>query len=227
MAQNKTSEKIDMKYPERIKVPYILSQNAPQGEDNSDQYPESLPLYFIENFSTKGAHVFDPFMGFGTTAFACEKLGRIPYGIEADGERFEWSAGQLEHWKNIANGDAAEANEYGFPPMDLCITSPPFMPKNEDWNPLYGGDPEFSGYDLYLARMGFIFEQIAQVMKPDGLVVVHVDDVQGEVFTPLIADIKQMLSQSMNFEAKIRIDWNKNAPRHYPKTQCLVFKKLP
>ena len=102
-----------------ITLPFDADYNAPKGEDNCDQFNAAIPRYFIEEFSKTGERVFDPFIGFGTTAFACEALKRVPYGIEADGERFEWAAGQLAHWHNIRHGDAADTAEFDFPAMDL------------------------------------------------------------------------------------------------------------
>ncbi len=226
MAEDTTGAEINMCAFAPITLPFTSNHNAPEGDDNSDQYPESLPRYFLEHYTQKGANIFDPFLGYGTTAFAAEDMGRVPYGVEADGERFEWAAGQLAHWQNIRHGDAADAASLHFPPMDFCMTSPPFMPRGEDWNPLYGGDPEFAGYDCYLERMGFIFVQVAKLMKKDASVVVHVDDVGnvgGETFTPLVQDMKTALSKSFSFEAETTIHWEDAKP-DYPQTQCLVFK---
>lgn len=213
-----------MSYPALIDLPFASHHNAPVNDDNSDQYPESLPRYFIEHYTEKGAAVFDPFLGFGTTAFAAEVIGRVPYGVEADGERFEWAAGQLEHWNHVRHGDAGDIAALGFPEMDFCVTSPPFMPRDEDWNPLYGGDPEFAGYERYLERMGVIFAQVAAIMKKDALVIVHVDDLEGDTFTPLVKDMKAAVSKSLAFEAEITVRWGKGAKPDYPQTQCLVFK---
>lgn len=227
MAENQKTKAIavtDSDYPALIEPPFTTDHNAPAGEDNSDQYPDSLPRYFIDRFSQKGDCVLDPFLGFGTTAFAAEDLGRVPYGVEADGERFEWAAGQLTHWQNIVHGDAADIADFGFPAMDLCITSPPFMPGHEDWNPLYGGDPAFAGYACYIERMGFIFSQLRRVMKKGALVIVHVDDLHDVIVTPLIDDIQARLSAFFSFETKIEIRWSEDAPADYPQTQCLVFK---
>lgn len=224
MAQNKKSTKVI--YSGFIELPFTR-ENPPPGQSNEDQYPESLPRYFLKNFTKKGDKIFDPFLGFGTTAFVAEELERIPYGIEADGERFEWAAGQSKHWNNIRHGDAADMLECGFPKMDFAITSPPYMPAHHKWNPLYGGDPKYAGYETYLERMSFIFSQLAQLMKRGALVVVQADNLQAErkPYTPLVRDLSTAISKSLRPEAEIIVKWT-NAPDGYPLTHCLLFKKV-
>lgn len=207
-----------------IDLPFHGEFNAPKGVDNCDQYPESLPAYFIKEYTKKGHAVYDPFMGFGTTAFVAEKTGRIPYGTEADGERFEWAAGQLEHWQNIIHSDAAQAAKLGFPKMDFCITSPPYMPCHHKWNPLYGGDPKYAGYDTYLKRMGFIFGQIAKIMKRNAYIVVQADNLPGRRYTPLVHDLHTQLAKHFTPQGETIVRWTDPKP-DYPHTHCLIFKK--
>lgn len=215
-----------MRYPGFIELPFTIETPAPEGHDNSDQYPESLVRYFLKNFTEKNDKVFDPFIGFGTTARVAEEIGRIPYGIEADGERFEWAAGQLENWNNICHGDSADVADFGFPKMDFCITSPPYMPCHHKWNPLYGGDPKYAGYETYLARMEFIFERIASVMKKNAMMVVQVDNLyaKNRPYTPLVRDISIALSKSFKPEAEIVVRWLP-VKSDYSHTHCLLFKK--
>lgn len=204
-----------------ITLPFTQDYPAPLGEDASDQYSSALPRHFIEEFTREGQSVFDPFIGFGTTAFIAEDMGRVPYGVEADGERFEWSAGQLTHWQNIKHGDAAELAGFEFPKMDFCITSPPWMPMNEDWNPLYGGDPAHAGYDIYLARMADIFKAVRGVIKDNAHVIVHVSDLEDENgFTPLVSDMRNVVSRSFTFVSDTTVQWDSD----YPETHCLAFK---
>lgn len=213
-------------YPPFIELPYTKPAQAPEGEDNSDQYSESLPAYFIEHFSKKEAKIFDPFLGFGTTAFVAEKLQRIPYGMEADYERFEWAAGQLEHWQNVRHGDAADCADFGYPKMDLCVTSPPFMPSHHKWNPLYGGDPNSAGYECYLERMGHIFAAVANIMKRNALIVVQADNLHHKAnYTPLVRDLSIVVSKSLKPVGETLIRWTDTEPE-YAHTHCLLFKKL-
>lgn len=212
-----------------IELPFNADHNAPTDADNLDQYPESLVEHVIENYTKQGDKVFDPFIGYGTTAFVAEELGRVPFGIEADGVRYEWCAGQVEHWQNIFNEDAGDVTELGLPKMDFCLTSPPYMQMQTKWNPLYGGDPEFSGYENYLVRMGEIFGGIASVMKRGAMVMVHVDNLPGKRFTPLAADFHRVISEHLRPHGEIVVRWTGDRPEYYRDynfTRLLVFKKV-
>jgi DNA modification methylase len=48
------------------------------------QKPVELMRRPILNHTERGAGVYDPFLGSGTTLIACEELGRTCYGLEID-----------------------------------------------------------------------------------------------------------------------------------------------
>lgn len=208
-----------------INIEFKLERAAPPFEGNDIKYPEGLVRHFMNRYSKKGDKVFDPFVGLGTTLFVAEELGREPYGIEAEERKFEWSAGQLEHWQNVVCGDAGDMDRFGLPRMDFCMTSPPYMPKHHKWNPLFGGDPKKAGYDKYLKRMGFIFKKLSALMKKNAYVIVQADNLQGRVYTPLVRDLSQAIEQpSLRLENEVIVKWDNPKP-DYPNTHCLIFKK--
>lgn len=51
---------------------------------HSTQKPMECMARPIRNNTSEGEGVYDPFLGSGTTLMACEKLGRICYGLEID-----------------------------------------------------------------------------------------------------------------------------------------------
>lgn len=51
--------------------------------------PLPLMMQIINDYTRHGQTVLDPFLGGGTTAVACEKMGRFCTGIEIDPEAFE------------------------------------------------------------------------------------------------------------------------------------------
>jgi tRNA G10 N-methylase Trm11 len=215
-----------MDFPALIDLPFIRENSVSPQDSADDQYPESLPRYFVEHFTKKGDRVFDPFMGHGTTAFVAEELGRIPYGIEADMQRYEWAAGQLEHWNNMRCADAVNSADQGFPKMDFCITSPPFMMKNHRWNPLYAGQKAYNGYSCYIERLNEIFAAIKMVMKKNALMVVHVDNLQGAVYTPLVRDFSITIGEHFNPVGETIIRWSEGSPERLNISHALIFKTI-
>ncbi len=209
--------------PPLITLPYKLERDKPPFEGDDIKYPESLVRYFLKEFTKKGDNVFDPFSGLGTTLFVAEEMARMPYGMEADQERYEWVAGQLNNWTNLIRADAAKMLHYDFPKMDFAITSPPYMPKNYKWNPLYGGDPAKAGYESYLKRMEHIFRQLSKLMKRNAHIVVQLDNIRRRTFTPLVQDVGKVISKTMRLDNEIIVQW-KNGPKDYPYTHCLIFK---
>lgn len=206
-----------------ITLPFTLERAAPPFEGNDIKYPESLVRYFLKNYTRRGQRVFDPFAGLGTTLFVAEEMGRVPYGIEADTERHAWTAGQMKHWQNLIHGDTARAQSFGLPKMDFCMSSPPFMRKDAQWNPLYGGAPAKAGYTVYLSRLVYIYSRLTAVIKRHGWVVLQLDNIPGRTFTPLVWDAGQALSAVLKPAGEVIVRWEK--PRgDYTHTHCLLFR---
>lgn len=68
------------------------------------QKPEKLMRFCIENYTEKDDIIFDPFMGSGTTAVACERLGRKWFSCELE----------LSYCKIAEEMIAAERNQLKF-----------------------------------------------------------------------------------------------------------------
>jgi len=64
------------------------------------KHPAEKPKWLIESFIEKstdeGSVVFDPFLGSGTTAIACEELGRRWIGIELNPDYCEIAKGRID-----------------------------------------------------------------------------------------------------------------------------------
>jgi DNA modification methylase len=209
--------------PSLIKLPFKYERGAPPFEGQDIKYPESLVRFVLEHASKPKQKIFDPFAGLGTTLFVAEEMGRIGYGIEYDIDRYQWSAGQLENWSHLQYGDAANMAKMGFPKMDLCLTSPPFMRKSDKWNPLYLGDPAKAGYDIYLKRLTQILKNLGPVCKKNAPVIIHVDNIPGKSFTPLVWDVGQALSKIMHPVGQTTILWD-GAPDFMPISNLLIFR---
>jgi DNA modification methylase len=73
--------------------------------DSNYQHPTQKPVDLISkaiiNNSRKNEIVFDPFLGSGSTLIACEKLGRICFGIELDPKFIDVIINRFENYTGI------------------------------------------------------------------------------------------------------------------------------
>lgn len=216
-----------MKHDILIELPWKLERAPPPFEGNDIKSPESLYRYIYKKYTKRGDNIFDPFVGLGTTMFIAEEMKRVPFGIEATEDKFEWVAGQLENWTHMICDDSYNAPKYDLPKMDLILTCPPYMEIGTKWNPLYGGDPKHNGYDKYLKRMSKIFERLLPLMKRDTKLILELNNIYGRKhFTPLVHDIAQTLSKNFTQIHEIKVIWDNPKP-DYPFTTLLIFKKKP
>jgi tRNA G10 N-methylase Trm11 len=117
-----------------------LAQRPPTCEE--DHFPESLAQAMIEAFSRPGDVVLDPFAGYGTTARVATRLGRQSIAVEL----LEQRAAHIRDTTSdvvVLSGDARTLRTLVPEPVDLCLTSPPYMPSV--------GHPENAGHVTPLA----------------------------------------------------------------------------
>lgn len=70
--------------------------SMPENTDHPTQKPEKLVAKLVLASSHAGDFVFDPFLGSGTTAVVCKKLGRRFVGVEQNAEYCCWTKKRLE-----------------------------------------------------------------------------------------------------------------------------------
>ncbi len=75
-----------------ISIPFW---SMPENTDHPTQKPEKLIAKLVLASSQEGDLVFDPFLGSGTTAVVCKKLGRRFVGIEQNTEYCCWTIKRL------------------------------------------------------------------------------------------------------------------------------------
>ena len=79
----------------RIKALNMVECNM-DGRVHPTQKPERLFKWCLNNNSEEGMIIFDPFMGSGTTAVACERLGRKWFGCELEPKYCEIANKRIE-----------------------------------------------------------------------------------------------------------------------------------
>ena len=177
--------------------------------DDDVRSGEFLVEYFIEHFTQPGDTVFDPFAGFGTTLLVAERMKRIPFGIEADERRYEYTRSKMIMKDNIILGDSRQLDTFPLPAIDFVFTSPIFMGCDETRNPL-SGFKEDGNYQVYLDQIQDIFRKVNKILNPDAKVVVEVFNLaprRGRPMTLLAWDMTYALSKVLRFEKEIIVCW--------------------
>jgi len=221
---------------------YILLPNMKRSpipeefHDDDNRSAEFLPEYFIEHFTQPGDTVFDPFAGFGTTLLAAERMGRIPFGIEADEKRVEYTRSVLINKDNILHGDSRKLDTFPLPAIDFVFTSPIFMGSDETKNPL-SGFKENGTYQVYLGQIQDIFRKLSEFLNPGAKVVVEVFNLGPRGTRPMTLlawDMTYAISKVLRFEREIIACWQEveeedtgETPMDvgYDHHYCLVFVK--
>lgn len=71
----------------------------PYTQIHKAQFPQSLPDFFIDNFTKIGENVLDPFSGIGTTGVSARKRGRNFMGFDLEQEYVDICNDRLENIK--------------------------------------------------------------------------------------------------------------------------------
>jgi len=204
--------------------------------DDDVRSAEFLAEYFIEHFTQPGDTVFDPFAGFGTTLLVAERMKRIPFGIEADERRYEYTRSKLTLKDNLIRGDSRKLDTFSLPTIDFVFTSPIFMGCDETKNPL-SGFKENGTYQVYLNQLQDIFRKLNEFLNPGAKVVVEVYNLaprRGRPMTLLAWDMTYAISEVLRFEREIIACWQGvdtsdtgETPMDcgYDHHYCLVFAK--
>ena len=191
-----------------------------------DTFPPALVEHFLRPFTVSGEVVLDPFAGFGTTLRVAEAMGRRSIGIEFLEDR----AAYMESWAGplarVIRGDSRRIDELGLEPVDFCITSPPYMCRNDPQDPLQGYTVEGAGYDAYIDGLADVFRRVGSVLKPDARCVVNVSNIDRyDGLTTLAWDVGRALSSVMTLEREYIVCWSDSDHTFgYDHEYCLLFR---
>ncbi|MHB8276175.1 MAG: DNA methyltransferase [Candidatus Humimicrobiaceae bacterium] len=223
-------------------------------QDHPATFSPTMVEDFIRFFTKKGEAVLDPFCGIGSTLVACNRTGRIGYGIELNDKYYQISLKRAPKFgKNIFNENAENILKLNLPKISYSISSPPY------WNVLNRSTKDFKNnrikngfdykystedndlgnikdYDIFLEKLAKIYFDIYDLLKNDAYLTIIVKNVKKEGKLYLLAwDLAKILSKKYLLkDEKIWIqDKVGLAPYGYPSSwasnilhhYCLIFQK--
>jgi SAM-dependent methyltransferase len=188
-----------------------LIAERPEGTSDDIHFTEALAASVIGYASQPRELVLDPFAGYGTTLAVAERMGRRAIGIELVPEHLEIARRRTIGTASLIRGDARELSRLMDEPIDLVLTSPPYMPAaDHPENPLTGYATDDGDYTVYLRELGTIFGQVATMLRPGGQVVVNVANVvatDGTV-TPLASDLAGVIDEHVPLMGVTTLQWD-------------------
>jgi tRNA G10 N-methylase Trm11 len=188
-----------------------VAAERPEGTEDDIHFTEALAASVIAHASKPGDVVLDPFVGYGTTVAVAERMGRRAIGIELVPEHLEIARRRTAGSGRLILGDARQLSRLVDVPVDLVLTSPPYMAgANHPENPLTGYATIDGDYARYLDELGAIFGQAAALLRPGGRIVTNVANVvatDGTV-TPLASDLAGVIDQHVPLLGITTLQWD-------------------
>lgn len=202
----------------------LAGQRPPAGQEVV-HFTESLAEAVIEEYSSVGERVLDPFAGYGTTLVVAERLGRRACGVELMQERAEQISSRVSADAEVITGDARQLSQLVSGTFDLCLTSPPYMTENDHpENPLTAYATHDAHYATYLEQVGSVFRQVAALLRPGGYAVLNVANIVADgVMTPLAWDVATAVRQHLVLRQESFVCWDRQPPG-ITGDYCLVFQ---
>ncbi|WP_405058733.1 site-specific DNA-methyltransferase [Kribbella sp. NBC_01505] len=173
-----------------------LAAERPGGAGFVDvHFTRAFVREIVEQYSSAGDVVLDPFAGYGTTLLVSQELGRTPIGVELLPERTALIRERLGPSARVVEGDARELDRFEIRPVDLCLTSPPYMTAvDHPQNPMTAYATLDGDYSTYLEDLVKVFLAVKRCLREGGHLVVNAANLRtGEVVTPLAWDIARVL----------------------------------
>jgi DNA modification methylase len=195
------------------------------------KFPETLAQEFIEFFTKPGQVVLDPMAGTGSALVAALRSGRNSYGIELNPayadiarqvvaeERIALGESAARLAAEVITGNAAQiaqhVADYGIPPIDYVITSPPYWDmlrargaetqkqrrQTPELDVFYSDDPQDLGnireYEAFIAQLTAIYQALQSFLRPRAYLTIIVKNIKkgGKIY-PLAWDLARQLGQT-------------------------------
>lgn len=188
-----------------LRLTYEKPDDFPPAFDDV-RTPRALVEHLLREYTDQGDAVLDPFAGFGTTLGAAIDLDRVAYDVEYEPDRASHARERAPDAR-VEQGSVFDLPDYGFPPVDCVLTSPPYMVEQDDRNPFENYDGE-SDYGTYLDDVERAFDLVRGVLTADGTVLVDVANMKhDDEVTTLAWDVADVLSDRFHFDGEIVVTW--------------------
>ncbi|WP_040283050.1 TRM11 family SAM-dependent methyltransferase [Tessaracoccus massiliensis] len=211
-----------------------FTASRPAGAEEDVHMVPTVVDQVIKRLSQPGDMVLDPFAGFGTTLGRALALGRRAVGVELLPERVDHIREHIPD-AGIVEGDARELREVlsgalpalGRGGVDLIVSSPPYMTEtHHDADPLTAYEENTGNYPRYLAELGLVAAQCADLLKRGGFIVWNVADIHHMGHTThLVDDCARVLAQYFSPIGATPISWDR-LPHDLVADALLVFRRL-
>ena len=177
--------------------------------DEDVHFTESVATLVIDGLTSPGEVVLDPFAGFGTTLLVATRLGRRAIGVELLPERVALIRDRAPG-TTVIEGDARGLHELVTEPVDLCLTSPPYMTANaHPHNPLTAYETVDGDYRTYLEHLARLARTVHGLLRPGGHFVVNVANIRHRGHTtPLAWDVARAVGHVLPFLGETVIVWD-------------------
>jgi DNA modification methylase len=188
-----------------------VAAERPDGVTDDIHFTAALAASVIGHASRPGDLVLDPFVGYGTTTTVAERMDRRAIGIELLPEHLEIARSRSDGRARLILGDARDAMELVDEPVDLVLTSPPYMAgAGHPENPLTGYRTRDGDYATYLAELGEIFGRVARLLRPGGRLVINAGNVVAHdgTVTPLATDLASVVDAHLPLQGITRLRWD-------------------
>ena len=186
-----------------------LTAERVAGADEDVHFTERVAAAVIERLTSPGDLVLDPFAGFGTTLAVANRLGRRAVGVELLPERVALIRDRAPGC-TVIEGDARGLHELVAEPVDLCLTSPPYMTANaHPHNPLTAYETIDGEYGTYLEHLARLARTVRELLRPGGHLVVNAANIRyvGQT-TALAWDVARAVGRVLPFLGETVIVWD-------------------
>jgi DNA modification methylase len=188
-----------------------LAAEQPAGASDDIHFTEALAESVIAHTTQPGDLVLDPFAGYGTTLVVAERLGRRAIGVELIPAHAALCRSRVGPSVRVVEGDARRLSQLIDEPVDLVLTSPPYMAgAGHPENPLTGYTTTDGDYATYLRELGCVFRQVGELLRPGGRLVVNVANVVGSDgrTTPIASDVAAVIAEHIPLLGTTTLQWD-------------------